>query len=271
MTDTQVMEFCEQGFVVLEGIVPYDVNERTLEFLDAFYATQPPDLPERTATIPTDLLIQDWYRDNVTLHPHVAGIVRSLLGRDFKLPSFLSNHRVKCPMPAEVPGQTSHRWHRDGAGGGGDSPMLNHVDFSSLDSREGAQNCMQVFYYPQDVPLELGPTELVPGTHLLDSVADHVDGEGNVPSSHHKAAPAGSITITTYCIWHRRTASTGEGIRNNLKYKYARTVSPWRDWVIEPGVEVPGPGDAPGDHSEGTGVDATDMFAWLCGREPWAR
>ena len=98
MTDTQVMEFCKQGFLVLEGIVPREIDLKTLAFLDAFYATQPTDLPERTATIPTDLFSENWFRDNVMLHPQVTGVLRSLLGKDFTLPDFLSNHRIKCPM-----------------------------------------------------------------------------------------------------------------------------------------------------------------------------
>ena len=275
MTDTQVMEFCKQGFLVLEGIVPPEIDLKTLAFLDAFYATQPTDLPERTATIPTDLFSEDWFRDNVVLHPQVTGVLRSLLGKDFTLPDFLSNHRIKCPMPADVPGQTSHRWHRDGAGGVG-VPRLERVDISKLDSLDGAQNCLQVFYYPQDVPLELGPTELVPGSHLIQGEGGYevgyflglLDDHGNMPNSHHQAASTGSITITCYSIWHRRTASTGEGIRNNLKYRYSRTVRPRGDWITEPGFEVPGRGH-PMDAGSGREVaDAADMFAWLSGREP---
>ena len=118
MSDTQVMEFCRQGFLVLEGIVPPKVDSKTLESLDAFYATQPEDLPDRTASIPTDLLAESWFMNHVILHPQVRGVVRSLLGRDFALPTSLSNHRVRCPMPAVVPGRQDY-WHRDGGGGVG--------------------------------------------------------------------------------------------------------------------------------------------------------
>ena len=275
MTDTEVMEFCKQGLLVLEAILPAGTNQRTLEFLDAFYATQPPDLPKRTATIPTDLFSLDWFWDNVILHPQVTGVLRTLLGRDFELPSFLSNHRVKCPMPADVPGDTGHLWHRDSSAGADGTPKLETIDFSSLDSRDGAQNCLQVFYYPQNVPLELGPTELVPGSHLIQGEGQyHVDffsglqdDQGNVPGSHHQAAPAGSITITSYTTWHRRTASTGQGIRNNLKYRYLRTVSPRRDWIKEPRFEIPEPSQV-ARNSEREVVDAADMFAWVSGREP---
>ena len=252
-----------------------EIDRRTLEFLDAYYATQPEDLPERTATIPTDLYSEGWFWDNVILNPEVTGVVRSLLGRDFSLPEFLSNHRIKCPRPADVPGETGHLWHRDGVGGMG-VPDLERVDFSERDSARGAQNCLQVFYYPQDVPLELGPTELVPGSHLVQSKGQYevpyflglVDDQGDVANSHYREAPAGSITITAYSIWHRRTASTGEGIRNNLKYRYLRTTSPERDWVMEPSFEIPGPSRAKAGHIEGEPVDAREMFRWLSGMGP---
>ena len=276
MTDTEVMEFSKRGFLVLEGIVPPEIDLKTLAYLDAFYETQPPDLPERTATIPTDLFSKGWFRNNVVLHPKVTGVLRSLLGKDFTLPEFLSNHRIRCPMPADVPGQKSHLWHRDGAGGGG-VPGLERVDFSKRDSLNGAQNCLQVFYYPQDVPLVLGPTELVPGSHLIQGQGQYevdyflglLDDHRNVANSYFQVAPAGSITITCYSIWHRRPASTGVGIRNNLKYRYSRTVRPRHDWTAVSGFRMPGPGQGMDAGSDRDIADAADMFAWLSGGEPW--
>lgn len=272
MTDTEVMEFCRRGFTVLEAVVPPEIDRRTLEFLDAFYANQPSDLPERTATIPTDLFSEDWFWDNVILNSHVIGVVRSLLGKDFSLPEFLSNHRIKCPVPVGPPGETGHLWHRDGVGGMG-VPDLERVDFSESYAVNGAQNCLQVFYYPQDVPLQLGPTELVPGSHLIQSNGQYevpyflnlVDCQGDVAGSYHRGAPAGSITITAYSIWHRRTASTGQGIRNNLKYRYLRNTKPHRDWIVEQGFDIPGRNRVNASQIEGAPEDATNMFRWLSG------
>ena len=34
LTDHQVIEFCQKGFIILEGVVPDEVNRRTNEFLD---------------------------------------------------------------------------------------------------------------------------------------------------------------------------------------------------------------------------------------------
>ena len=278
MNDLQVMKFCRQGFLVLEGIVPNKVNRRTLNYLDDYYNTQPDDLPDRTAHIPPDLLAKDWFMSHVILNPEVTGLIRSLLGKDFALPKSLSNHRVKCPMPAIAPRRDDH-WHRDGAGGvdwkweESLTPGLGKFDFSNVTSRSGAQNCLQVFYYPQDVPLEMGPTELMPGSHLIlgegrfkvPSFLELLDDCGDARMSYPQASSAGTITITAYPIWHRRTESTAAGIRNNLKYRYYRTISPRRDWVLGQGEEVGTDGFNSPNSSNPEVANASDMFQWLSG------
>ena len=35
LNDQQVLEFCKNGFLVLEGVVPEEVNRKTVQFLDA--------------------------------------------------------------------------------------------------------------------------------------------------------------------------------------------------------------------------------------------
>ena len=34
LTDTQVLEFCKQGTIVLEGVVPDETNHRAFAYLD---------------------------------------------------------------------------------------------------------------------------------------------------------------------------------------------------------------------------------------------
>ena len=191
MTDTQVLDFCKKGFLMLEAVVGDDINRRTVEFV------------ENRGSEPSEILEQDWFMDNVILQPDAAGAVRSLLGRDFGLPVLVSNHRVTCPMPRQ-------QWHRDGNSPHG--PALKYL---------------QVFYYPQEVPREMGPTEVLPGSHFLYTNGqlpqNYMGHYGGIRGSHYTTAPAGTIFLTVYSIWHRRSASTGSGVRNNLKYNYFRT------------------------------------------------
>ena len=65
LNDTQVLEFCKKGFLMLDGIVPADVNQRTVDYLEAHPETEP-----------TSILREDWFARDVSLNPQVAGVVR---------------------------------------------------------------------------------------------------------------------------------------------------------------------------------------------------
>ena len=222
LTDTQVLEFCKNGFLVFEAVVPDEINQRTFAFLD-----------EHPSGEPTQIFFEDWFVDNVILQPMVVGAVRSLLGRDFGLPILISNHRVKCPAPPQ-------NWHHDG-----DSPFGHEVNF------------LQVFYYPQDVPVEFGPTEILPGSHFTET---HQEPEWR--GGYATTARAGSIFITAYSILHRRSESTAEGMRNLLKYNYWRMVPPQRDWIIEPDFDF-----HTADYGgHGQAKHVAQMLFWLSGK-----
>jgi hypothetical protein len=222
--------------MMLEAVVPSEVNLRATEFLDSHPQMQP-----------TEILEEKWFVDAVIKNPQAAGAVRSLLGRDFKLPAMMSNHRVQCPQTS------TGGWHRDGGA----------VDSNRLDS-------LQVFYYPQDTPPELGPTEVLPSSHLLRIKRRYMTQYGSIRQAVQTVAPAGSIFITLYSIWHRATSSTASGIRNLLKYNYRRTAAPRRDWVADPQCDF-----TKIDFSTGSqmpekwhdSVRVARLFLWLCGRE----
>ena len=81
-----MLEFCKNGFLLLENVVPTAVNQRAVDFLN-----------EHPTGEPIDILFEDRFMDNVILNPAAAGAVRSLLGKDFALPNLMSNHRTKTP------------------------------------------------------------------------------------------------------------------------------------------------------------------------------
>ena len=236
LTDQEVLEFCKNGYLILKAVVPDEINRRTLGFLD-----------EHPSNEPMEILNEDWFVDAVIKNPQAAGAVRSLLGPNFELPRLISNHRVKCPLTH------SGGWHRDG----GASDKL-HLDF------------LQVFYYPQETPRELGPTEVVPSSHLLRIKRRFMAHYGNIRQGRSTAAPAGSIFITHYSIWHRATRSSASGIRNLLKYNYFRTASPQRDWLADPDfdftqVSFANNNALPEKWSDS--IRVAQLFLWLCGLE----
>jgi hypothetical protein len=240
LTDTEVLEFCKAGFLVLPGVVSDDVNRRATEWCN-----------ERNRGIePSDLLDEEWFVEGVLLNSAAAGAVRSLLGPRFGLPLLVSNHRIQLPAPSQP-------WHRDG--GSVYSPEVNYL---------------QVFYYPQETPESSGPTELIPGSHFLYSHAPWMAHYDAIRNTYLSNAPAGSIFLTMYNIWHRRSASAPDasGVRNLLKYNYWRLSPSARDWLPTSGFDL-----ETADYSSPwhptyreqfrESFDAAEMFFWLCGQQ----
>ncbi len=235
LTDQQVIEFCQNGFLILEAVVPDEINHRTLRFLD-----------KHSSQAPVEILDEDWFVSAVIKNPQAAGAVRSLLGKDFKLPKIMSNHRVECPR------FLTGGWHRDGGA----------IDSVQLD-------VLQVFYYPQDTPKEMGPTELVTSSHSLRIKRRFMAHYGTIRQGMRTAAPAGSIFITHYSIWHRATTASASGIRNLLKYQYWRTAAPQRDWVVDPDLDFTQVKFRPDVRLGDKWYDSIHVarrFLWLCGQ-----
>ena len=88
----------------------------------------------------------------------------------------MSNHRVHMPREAQ-------HWHRDGQSRYG--PSLHYL---------------QVFYYPEACTPEMGPTEVIPGSHYLFQHASFMGHYGGMRHSVKTAASAGSIFLTVYSI-----------------------------------------------------------------------
>ena len=142
-----------------------------------------------------------------------------------------------------------------------------HVDGNFVFSHE--LNYLQVFYYPQDTPIELGPTQVLPGSHLIRNNTRCMAHLGNIAGAVPTAAPAGSIFLTVYEIWHRRGKATASGTRNLLKYNYWRTTPPARDWIREEDFDFAtanyrSPVAALAEQLR-PAVSIAEMFLWLCG------
>ena len=229
LTDRQMMDFCRNGYLMLEGVVSDEVNRRTIEFMKDH------DVEE-----PVEILEEEWFVDAVIKNPQGAGAVRCLLGRDFLLPAVMSSHRIQCPGPPQP-------WHPDA--GSVSAPRLDYL---------------QVFYYPSGATREMGPTELIPGSHLSQARNAFLGRLRSLKPAVSTASPPGSIVITAYSIVHRRSPSTATGVRDNLKYNYWRTTPPQRDWVVDPDFNFSWTKNVLPPFS----VSAARMFAWLCG-EDW--
>ena len=179
LTDSQVLEFCKYGHLMLEGVVAEEINARCRRWLD----------------------------------DHHAG-----------------------DGPAEL------------------QELLE-------------QEC---FYYPADSPVESGPTEFVPGSHHVYNQVRFMAHYGEIGGTWKAVAPAGSIYLTAYSLWHRRARATWDGVRYMVTSSAWRTRPPRRDWVPEPDFSIKSAdytSTAPRFGEQVRGAhDNARMFLWLCGR-----
>ena len=92
LTDSQVLEFCHNGFLVLEGVVDDEINQLTCAYLDGELPSNPSFIPEGltdedldrilNSHEPSTLLLERWFIENVLLDSQLAGVLRSLLGKN---------------------------------------------------------------------------------------------------------------------------------------------------------------------------------------------
>ncbi len=80
LTDSQVLDFCKKGYLILPAVVPEEINRRVVDYANEA-AGRRPELraPRRSGEIEfhLPLLEEEWFVDNVVLNDQAAGAVRS--------------------------------------------------------------------------------------------------------------------------------------------------------------------------------------------------
>ena len=184
LTDQQIIQFCRDGYMEFPGAVSKDITDRALD-----YVAENPDY----AMQPVPLLNESWFTDGLIFAPVVAGAVRSLLGAGFGLPWMLANHVGKCPDAKPL------GWHVDGG-----------------NMHTWALNYLQVFCLMQDTTEEMGPTEVLPGSHFVLGQSALVTHYGAIRGTKKCVGPVGTVFLTCYPIWHRRSKATATGTTRHL-------------------------------------------------------
>jgi hypothetical protein len=166
LTAKQMARFVTDGFLLLEDVVPGDLNE-------AVYAD------ERRWDGPG---LRFWQgSDNLRAVfdlPRVRGAVQSFVGVNPVYDhSFL--HVVQAHHLA------AQEWHAD----------------SIIDVRPFAFD-VQAFYFAHDAPAEMGPTLVLPGSHLRKANTSSIARYKNIVGQRQLVARAGTIAFMHHGIWH---------------------------------------------------------------------
>ncbi|MCW3096110.1 MAG: hypothetical protein JWL77_1728 [Chthonomonadaceae bacterium] len=207
LTDAQMRRFVTDGYLILNANVAAEVHEAVYERLQWLMHQESnpgnnvlPAVPEMQSVLDS---------------PTVRGALTSVLGRDYVLHPhrFAHNNEPGGEITAEgaKTGKGSHSfvgWHQD--------------DHSPLSRpRHHFLRYAMILYYPQDTPNAMGPTQLIPGTHLnrAYTAADRERGKQG-------SGPAGTCILVHFDIVHGGSFNAADRTRHMVKFVFARVEEP---------------------------------------------
>ena len=202
LTAEQVHRFIADGFLVLQPSVPEDLH-RTIcrKLAEAIPGTDNPG----NNVLP---LVPEMR--HVLQSPEVHGALLTLLGA-----GYLEHPHRYCHVQTQQDLAASAHAAKLAANSHQDSytplgrPRQHHIRF------------LRVMYYPQDTPQELGPTHVIPGTHLNRGLSD-ADKAQQLPVS----GPAGMVSLTHFDIGHAAGVNVTAQRRFMVKFIFMRSAAP---------------------------------------------
>ena len=213
LTDGQIAQFIAHGHITVTPDLPREFHEEIFAQHEEVFAKEGNPGNNLLPRIPLIRQIFD--------HPAVVGALQSVVGDDY----YLQPHRHPHHNPANSKGQSMHQ---DGG------KRWSH-----------RTRYLLAFYYPQDTPLERGPSGIVPGSHYFNT-PEGARHDRETPLT----TPAGTVTIVNYDLWHRAMPNRTDHHRYMVKFLFARMSEPqapsWAndraDW---PGIEPTFADDGP--------------------------
>ena len=189
LSDAQMRDFVVNGFVTVTTELPAQFHDAVYEKTVSVFDKEGNPGNNLLPRIPE---IQSVFDD-----PNVSGALTSLLGPDY----YMQPHRHPHYNP---PGSKGQGLHQDGG-----KRWSHHT------------RRLLVFYYPQDTPVELGPTGVVPMSHYFSTR------EGSEVSPEQPiVGEAGTVAFANYDLWHRAMPNSSEKRRYMMKFLYARMSEP---------------------------------------------
>ncbi len=189
LTDDQMRMFIRDGYIIVRPTLPREYHDEMFAKLDDIYETEGNPGNNILPRIPELRLIYD--------DPVTRGALAGIMGDDY----YLEPHRFVHFNQPHSKGQTLHK--------------------DSFTRRRHHTRWIVTFYYPQDTPLEMGPTGVVPGTQYTNVIPeDSYDREIGA------AGEAGRVVIANYDIVHRGMPNHTDRKRYMVKFLFNRMGEP---------------------------------------------
>ena len=193
----QMAQFVMDGYLEFDDLVPADINA-------AVYADQlrSPRNARWEPSTPNVFLDTSPATQAVLELPRVRSILASLMG-----PSFIHDHSYLHITPAGQ--RTAQTWHVDHDRTGRPLSRDDYYRFSVL-----------IAYFAHDVPREMGPTLILPGSHLRDVGSHDISRYRNITGQKHLAGPGGRIAFLHDALWHCAQPNLTDQPRFMYKVRY---------------------------------------------------
>ena len=189
LTDDQMRHFIVNGYVTVNTDLPASFHDFIYEQTEIVFDKEGNPGNNLLPRIPE---IQGVFDDK-----RVIGGLTSVLGEDY----YAQPHRHAHFNQPKSEGQ---RMHQDSG-----------KEWSHHTRR------LLVFYYPQDTPMELGPTAIAPGSHYYNT-PDGATVSDELPV----CGKAGTVAIVNYDLWHRAMPNRTDKNRYMMKFLFARMSEP---------------------------------------------
>ncbi len=189
LTDEQMRHFIVNGYVIVNTDLPANFHDFIYEQTETVFEKEGNPGNNLLPRIPE---VQTVFDDK-----WVIGGLTSILGEDY----YMQPHRHPHFNQPKSEGQ---RMHQDGG-----RRWSHHT------------RRLLVFYYPQDTPLALGPTGIVPGSHYYNT-PDGATVSNELPV----CGKAGTVAVVNYDLWHRGMPNRTDKNRYMMKFLFARMSEP---------------------------------------------
>ena len=200
LTDAQMQDFIVNGYLTVQTDLPRSFHETI------YRKTQ--EYTEKEGNLGNNILPRAPELQAVFEDPAVRGAFTSILGENYAMHSHRHPHR--------------NNPHSDGQGFHKDS----YWGYQKV--RHHCPRWAMAFYYPQDSPVEIGPSAVLPGTQYYSTrITEANDGELALSGA------AGTITIIHFDLWHRAMANLTDKTRYMMKFQFVRMDAPQEpEWNV---------------------------------------
>jgi len=234
LNSSQMAEFVARGFLRFDGLVPDEINDAVMKDIDKGTIQGAP------AGTPLSQCYHGSSIRKLLDMPEIQGIIHSLVGSD---PLFDHDAvHVREPNQGKAQGL--------------------HAD-SIIDVRTAFD--IQIMYFPHDIPLEMGGTLLLPGSHFRKVNEMDIAGYQNMLGQIPMVCKAGSILVLHHGIWHCGRQNRTDRRRYMFKVRLNPAVRQLRLWNMD---DLDESYKAPREIFTGKSQEG-DIQTILSQREPW--